>query len=231
MRKRPTIERLESRRLCADGIAPMAGPPLSATAGVPLVGVEVASFTVTDPAATSNMDWRALINWGDGRPSDILIAPNLGPQGTFVFAGTHTYMAAGRYTVTVMIAVPGSGKPNDNTVTVPVVVAGASSTPTGVPVVALDLSARTAHRFRGSVGTFEEAGGRSGDFHASIDWGDGSPASTGRIKNLGGGRFGIGGTHLFHQSGTFRLTVTVTDSAGRQGLASASETVRAGGRR
>ncbi len=35
----------------------------------------------------------------------------------FEFVDTHTYKTPGTYTVTVMIAVPGSHAPNDNTVT------------------------------------------------------------------------------------------------------------------
>jgi hypothetical protein len=113
---RGIVEPLEARWLLADGISPQAGPALTGTPGVALTNVLVASFIVTDPSGAPGSKWNALVNWGDGQPGNRLTTTP-GPSNTFQFLGTHTYTAAGRYTITVMIAVPGSGKPNDNTVT------------------------------------------------------------------------------------------------------------------
>src|SRR5262249_39740533 len=102
-----TIEVLETRALLADGISPTPGPPLSGRPGVPLTNVTVASFTITDPSGSPGTKWNAQIKWGDGQ-ADKRVPATPGPNGTFQFLGTHTYAAAGTYTITVMIAVPGS---------------------------------------------------------------------------------------------------------------------------
>src|SRR3954451_7274432 len=51
------VEALEARTLLADGIAPAAGPQLSARPGVALTNVTVASFTVTDPSGSPGTKW------------------------------------------------------------------------------------------------------------------------------------------------------------------------------
>lgn len=117
---RASLECLESRRLLADGIAPAPGIPLVAKLDHPLTRVTVARYTITDPAGAPGTKWRAIIEWGDGQTSSF-VAP-VGAGRAFRFQGTHTYTAAGRFSIKVMIAVPGSMRPDDNTVTTPVTV-------------------------------------------------------------------------------------------------------------
>src|SRR5579864_1154403 len=125
------IEQLESRTLLADGILPMPGAPLMGRPGVPLTNVTVATFTITDPSGAPGTKWDAQIMWGDGQNSK-LIPATPGPNGTFRFLGTHTYVAAGNFTITVMIAVPGSHLPNDNVVMTHAVIGAATGSVSGV---------------------------------------------------------------------------------------------------
>ncbi|HZW30677.1 MAG TPA: hypothetical protein VFF52_08230, partial [Isosphaeraceae bacterium] len=103
------IEVLETRALLADGITPAAGAHLSGTAGAALTNVVVATFTVTS-SSVNGATWRAKVDWGDGSSPDKNVASTAGPNGSFEFLDSHTYAAAGTYTVTVMIASPGSHK-------------------------------------------------------------------------------------------------------------------------
>ncbi len=63
------------------------------------------------------------------------------------------------------------------------------------------------------VGTF--TGGplnaKAGEFMASIDWGDGTPATTGLVVPLTGGGFKVIGSHTYFEEGTWFPVVTVSD--------------------
>src|SRR6185437_16664982 len=110
------IEALEERVLLADGIAAQGAPEIDGAPGAPLNNVTVATYTVTDSTGSPGTKWRAKIDWGDGG-LDKTVSPTALPGGSFAFEGSHTYAAAGHFTITVNIAVPGSHAPNDNTVT------------------------------------------------------------------------------------------------------------------
>ena len=176
-RSRP-LEALESRVTPADGISPMPGPPLHAIAGRPLSDAVFATYTVIDPTSGPGDQWRGLINFGDGQADGPLIPAEEGAG--FEFVDTHTYRLPGTYTVTVMIAVPGSHRPNDNTVTTTVTVAASPGAPTPTPTApspslgatGLSLKAGKNRAFHGSVATIDEAGANARGFTALVDWGD-----------------------------------------------------------
>jgi hypothetical protein len=233
-----TIEILETRALLADGISPTAGPPINAVAGVPITSAVFASFTIIDSTGEPGSQWRALIIFGDGQ-SDELVAPVQAANG-FEFRDTHTYKAPGTYTITVMIAIPMSGKPADNVVTTTATVAASTPTPTPTPtpttlpaptptptptpaptsptpsLTASAVPFQTAANlsFRRSLVNFNEPNSKPGQFHASISWGDGSGPSHGQILARGKGGFSVLGAHRFQQAGTFPITVTIVDASG-----------------
>ncbi len=225
-RKRPTyrvgsLEILESRALLADGISPAAVPPLHATAGVPLSNVVFATYKVTDLTSGPGDQWRALINFGDGSPADGPLNP-VPQHAGFAFVDTHTYKAPGTYTVTVMIAVPGSHLPNDNTVTTQVTVTAGPSSPTSpappsTPIATgLTLRARTGRTFHGPVARLSDSQAGAAQIGALISWGDETPATAGRIRGRGPGRFRIVGSHSYSTPGRFHVVVTIRDAAGHQ---------------
>jgi hypothetical protein len=220
------LEVLELRVLRADGISAEPGVSIDAIAGVPISNAVFATYEVTDPSSAPGDDWRALINFGDGQVDGPVLP--IAKGAGFEFVDTHTYRSPGTYTVTVMIALPGSHMPNDNTVTLTVTVAASSGSPTPPPTapppptlaaVGRTLHARADRTFHGSVATIDEAGARSRGFTAIIDWGDQSPPTAARIRALGGGRFAVIGSHRYLAPGTYAVKVAIRDASGHQVVA------------
>jgi hypothetical protein len=217
------IEVLETRTLLADGITPAAGAHLNGTAGVALTSVVVASFTVTDPSVNGAI-WRAKVDWGDHSAPDKNVLATALPNGSFEFLDSHTYAAAGTYTVTVMIAQPLSHKPNDNTVTTQVTVTAPTPTPTPSPTPppsigafqssGLTAKAKVNKTFRASVARFSDPHTKPQQFSAVIDWGDQSGSTPGQIRRNGNGRYLVAGVHRYGTPGTFQVTVTIRDATG-----------------
>ena len=228
-RRRPayrpgSFEVLELRALLADGISPAPGPALHAVAGVPLSNAVFATYTVTDPTTGPGDQWRGLINFGDGQVDGPRVPTAQGAG--FAFVDTHTYRSPGIYTVTVMIAVPGSHQPNDNTVTTTVTVTATAggSTPTPTPPAApkaagLTMKAKAERTFHGRVATVVEPGATARGFTALVDWGDQSPPVPGRVRPLGQGRFAVIAAHRYAAPGSYVVDATIRDASGRQLIA------------
>jgi hypothetical protein len=220
------IEVLEARALLADGISASPGPALRAVAGVPVTNAVFATFTVTDPTVPPGENWRALINFGDGHLDGPVIPIQQGHG--FAFADTHTYARPGTYTVTIMIARPGSHQPNDNTVTMQVTVGGSAGSPAPTPTptsppppprltaTGLRFTARTNRIFHGGVAHVGENQARVQDVSALIDWGDLSTPTPAQIRASGPGRFAVIGAHRYAAPGIYHLTIAIRDAAGRQ---------------
>ncbi len=153
----------------------------------------------------------------------------------FEFIDTHTYNSPGTYTVTVMIALPGSHTPNDNIVKTQVNVTATVPIPTPTPTPpppasqfkasGLRIRARTGQQFNGNVALFGDPHTRSQDFKAVVDWGDGSPSSPGRVRTRGSGRFAVSDIHRYIKPGIYHVTVTIQDMAGREIAAGSSARV------
>ena len=62
------------------------------------------------------------------------------------------------------------------------------------------------------------------DFSVSIDWGDGSPSTTGSVT-LNSGTFTVTGSHLYTEEGSYTVKVTVSDDGGSTTYKSGSATV------
>jgi hypothetical protein len=85
-------------------------PPLSATAGVPTGALAVATFT--DPGTPLPVSqYMATVDWGDKTPPILGVITQSGT--TYTVTGGHTYVQAGKYTITVnvqsQLAPPGVG--------------------------------------------------------------------------------------------------------------------------
>jgi hypothetical protein len=222
------IEVLEARALLADGISASPGPALSAVAGVPVTNAVFATFTVTDPTVPPGENWRALINFGDGHLDGPVIPIQQGHG--FAFFDTHTYAKPGTYTVTIMIALPGSHQPNDNPVTMQVTVAGSAGSPMPTPTptpssspppprltaTGLRFTARTERTFHGGVAHVGESRAGVQGVSAQIDWGDLSAPTPAQIRASGRGRFTVLGAHRYVAPGIYHLTIAIHDGAGRQ---------------
>jgi hypothetical protein len=186
-----------------------------ATAGVPVAAAVFASYTVTDPTGQPGTQWRAVINFGDGQGDFLVIPVQKGDQ--FEFVDSHTYLAPGTYTVTIMIAVPGSMLPNDNTVTTKVTVDPGMHKPPASPQLTgsgLTLRARADKTFRAVVARFSEIKYPGRAFEAKINWGDATAPTAGQIRPAGTNRFTVTGAHQYRAPGTYRIIVHVHDSLG-----------------
>jgi hypothetical protein len=219
------FEVLEDRALLAGGITPAAGAPINAVAGVPITNAIFATYTVSDPSGAPGTQWRAEIMFGDGQVSK-QVAPVADGSG-FDIDATHTYANPGTYTVTVMIAVPGSHAPSANTVTLQVNVAPPPPPPSIGAFTSSGLNGREKlpRLFNEAIARFNDPHTKPAQFVATIDWGDQSADTPGRIKKTGNGRYQVVGTHRFPAPGVFPVTITIRDAAGQVIAAHASVTV------
>jgi hypothetical protein len=220
------IEVLEDRTLLADGISPVAGAPINAVVGVPITNAIFTTYTVSDPSGAPGTQWRAQINFGDGQPAAKMVVP-IQDGSVFDIESTHTYTAPGNYTVTVMIAIPGSNTPNDNIVTTQVDVSSPPPPSSIGPFQSSGLNGRTraGGSFHKPIARFADPNSTPGQFGALIDWGDQSGPTPGQIKRQGRGRFEVVGMHRYPAPGVFPVTVTIRDAAGQVIAAHGSVTV------
>jgi hypothetical protein len=208
------------------------GTTFPVTPGIPVsTNVVVASFTDTNPIATTTLP-TAVIAWGDGTTSaGAVIAPPTN-SGSDVFTvmplAPHTYLtasASGSFAVTVTITDP-SGQTgtaqSTALVTAPLIVA------TGTTFTVTPGSA-----FSGTVATFTDTNPTAKTTlpTAVITWGDGTTSAgtvTGPPPNSGSDVFTVVGSHTYlttSASGSFAVSVTITDPSGQTGTAQSTAVV------
>jgi hypothetical protein len=162
----------------------------------------VATFRDPDPSETG-ADFRASIDWGDGRAASGSIAPD--GSGGFIVSGSHTYAEEGSYAVTVSIV-----DMDASTVTVSSVatVADPAASPTGGFIVAGVEGMSTGVV---AVATFTDPGGAEvlGDYSASVNWGDGSTSIATIIFDSGTSKFTVVASHTYADEGTSTFVVTI----------------------
>jgi hypothetical protein len=171
---------------------------ITATEGSPFSGT-VATFTETD----GDTNFTATIDWGDGTTTSGTITP--GASGTFTVSGSHTFAEeGGRVTVTVhdiADGIDGSATSASTVADPAVVLAGAS----GTPSVAEGDGSQSL-----TLATFTDPPGAEplGNYTASINWGDGTPATPGVIS-FASGVFTVSGSHAYAEEGSYSVTITV----------------------
>jgi hypothetical protein len=199
------------------GLTSVSGNNISATAGVPLSGPLVASFTDTDTSGTASQ-FTALISWGDGH-STIGVVQFNGYDGQHrpqfkVQGGTVVYASAGTYTITIAIYDVG-GASASTTATATVTNPGGA--PTRLQPVAVGTTATATHGvpFRGSVASFKGSipGGTASSYTVSINWGNGT-TTAGTVRPTGNNTFSVFGGVTYAQAGTYTVSITITDSSG-----------------
>ncbi|WP_165253673.1 Ig-like domain-containing protein [Paludisphaera soli] len=176
--------------------------------------------TFTDPGAVDPTkpnpaaDYTATIYWGDGTAGvgSLTIIRNGTSYSFIVSAAPHTYANPGSYAVTVVIR-----DADDSGVAA---IASNVATIADAPLIATPRQPTIVPILEGYqfvdwvVGSFTDANplATPNQYTVSIDWGDGSPASAGRVVQPGGvgTTFYIVGTHNYVNSlaaGAFPYTV------------------------
>jgi SdrD B-like domain/PKD domain len=186
-------------------------PPISAMP-VPVSAVEGNGFTVpvatfTDPDPTGSMsDYLATIDWGDGTPASPGDISKAG--GTFTVTGQHTYAEEGNYPISVTVT--------DDDVPYNTATVGGTGTVTDAPLAATGVDFLSTNPVNQVLANFTDSNptGPLSDFGATIDWGDGSPASSGVVAGPTGGPFTVSGTHSYATLGYKTITIHISDIGG-----------------
>jgi hypothetical protein len=187
----------------ADPQITAAAQSLSGTEGAVASG-GVAGFTDPDGSATAN-EYSASIKWGDGGESPGTVS---GSGGRFSVSGSHVYADENEYAVTVVIS------DSDNSSSAATVSSKASVADAGLS--ASGVTPTSPQAFSGTVARLTDSNNSTstaGDFTATIDWGDGSPSSSGTVTG-GGGSYTVSGSHGYVSTGYFTVKVHVVDDGG-----------------
>jgi hypothetical protein len=197
---------------------------LKATADSPTGVVTLATFADADSLSVPG-DFAATVEWGDGRTSSGQVA---GAHGAFTVRGQHTYSRAGTFHATVSVVDRGGSRAS-----APVTITVA---PAGAPMCSTDGGALHLAEGAGSgpssLAAFSDVNPNldAGDFTATVDWGDGTPATSGTVAAAGPhhancAAFTVGGAHTYDEEGRFTIRVTVRDPGGASIIATTSALV------
>ncbi|HYO56262.1 PKD domain-containing protein [Archangium sp.] len=172
-------------------------PGLTGNEGQPLV----LPITFTDPGEDS---WWVWVDYGGGYSDFVWLSSR-------EFTLEHTYYTPGTYSLTLTLSDDDGGQQQ---VTLPVEIHNVA------PIVSVQgATLDEGSTFHGS-GTFEDPGGQWGPCTATVDYGDGTGAQP---ANCWSGNFWL--WHEYTDSGTYLVTVTVTDSHGGVGTGTATVVV------
>jgi hypothetical protein len=176
---------------------------ISATEGMPLTGVLVATVSDPDTASTAS-EYSAQIEWGDGSTSSGTIA---GGGGSFFVTGNHTYAEEGTYTTKVTVT-DIDNPANTSSDGRPATVVDAILAPTGITPPGVSSEAYSV------VATFLDTNplATAADFTATIAWGDGT-TSSGTVSGSGSS-YTATGSHFYTAITGYFVKVHVADDGG-----------------
>ncbi len=176
--------------------------------GTSLASVQVATFSDSDPYASSSIDsYTASVDWGDGSSVDTY--GTVVVDGNSVY-GTHTYENDGVYSVVATVY--------DNETNTSVLVYGSVTvddallTPVYLDAVGQSFTA-TEGADTGSVElasfTVSDTTVTVDNLSVSVDWGDGLATSV--VAEGADGYFSVTADHMYADAGSYLVTVSVTD--------------------
>jgi hypothetical protein len=177
---------------------------ITAFAGTAFSG-QVATGTYSGQGSLS-----ATINWGDGSgavPATVTITS----PGNFTVSGTHTYANTGSFPLTVTVNDTSGHSFSDSS----------TATVVAVPTVtAQNITAFAATAFSSQVATGTYSG--SGTLSATVNWGDGGGPLPATVTITSPGNFTVSGSHTYASTGSFPLTVAVTNTFTGTGFTSSA---------
>jgi hypothetical protein len=193
-----------SKAVVADARLTAKGLTLQATEGNVFSGT-VATFT--DGSANPDInDLSATIVWGDKQTSVGTIVSD--GNGGFAVLGSHTYAEKGTYSMTVTINDAGGASSK----------VGSTAKVADAPLSGQAVTVNAVHGqpFSGTVATLTDGNPTApvGDFTATINWGDGTKATTATVVIDPNGGFDVIGDHTYTNAGAFAITVNIIDKDG-----------------
>jgi hypothetical protein len=184
------------------------GTPVTATVGIPLSNVMVATFADNTPNVTA-AGYTATINWGTGlATTQGTIVPDPAGAGMFDVEGSFTYPAAGSGIATVTITRSVDSK--SLVLSTPVTINPVNLVVSAVPPLALTADLAFSNL---TVATFtDNTNDPIGDYTASITWGNGSAAIPATIvaDPNNPGQFDVKGAFIYPAPGNFNVSVSVS---------------------
>jgi N-acetylneuraminic acid mutarotase len=179
------------------------GTSITAIEGGAFSGLKLAGFRDADQNLTASM-YSATISWGDTTSSSGLVTSD--GSGGYTVTGSHTYVEKGTFSITVQISDLDGGT---TSVSTSAAVADAALSATGLHLKQNNDSVS------GVVANFMDAdpGGLTGDYTASIHWGDGT-VSTGTVAASGSG-FTVSASHHYSKDKEkASITIIINDVGG-----------------
>ncbi|MDQ2912756.1 MAG: PKD domain-containing protein [Chloroflexota bacterium] len=166
-----------------------------------------ATLTVSFSDAEALDTHTVAINWGDGSTDSVSLA-----AGATTTSQTHTYAETGTYAVAVTVTDDRGLSVSSGTT-----VAAGNVAPS-VTSLALSPSTVTDGQAVTLNGSFTDPG-TADTFNVSLDWGDGSAAST---QSVAAGTRTFTASHTYTAAGTYTVTPTVSDRDGGSGSQTSS---------
>jgi hypothetical protein len=192
----------------SDAVLSAAGLTIAATEGATFSG-QVATFTDANLNSASS-DYTSSIVWGDGVTTAGTVTSVT--AGAFAVSGSHAYVDETTSLISVTLTDVGG---DSVTAASTAHVADAALSVTGMSIAATE-----GVTFSGTVAIFTDANpdSESGDFTASIDWGDGTSAAPdvtqGSLVSKPGGGFAVTGTHVYSGVANGALVAVSIDDKG-----------------
>jgi hypothetical protein len=192
---------------------------VSAVEGQTISGI-LLHFTNGNPYAQAG-DHTVLVDWGDSTSDSSTSSSNVSiaadSSGGFDVIGTHTFALSGTYTISLTVQDNATSTLNAS-LSAGIADAALTASSDSISTISMNQGAT----FSGSVLHFTDANplAQTGNYSATIDWGDGNTSSTAygtiTLTSDGQGGFNVNNTHSYSTSGAYTVSVTVTEIGGSQ---------------
>ena len=184
--------------------------PTSTSEGAVINFTVTGTLTLRGPRNAAGQPFTATVNWGDGSTSPATVSA--GATFAYNFSGGHTYAASGTYDVTVAM----TDKHGAAVISAPTRVTVGNAAPSvAAPAISpTTTNERTVTTFT-VTGSFTNPGGATDQpFTATVHWGDGSTSAATVSGAANPFAYRFNGSHTYALSGTYHVTVAVTDKDG-----------------